>query len=210
MAQLRMARRQRHRRLAQWDRQFLWHPFTQMREWEQEQPLIIERAKGAYLYDTAGKKYLDGVSSIWLTVHGHRHPALDRAIRKQLEKAAHTTLLGLSHPTAIRLARELVGIAPRGLTRVFYSDDGSTAMEVALKMALQYWRQRKPAAGSKHLSAPSAWLSRRHDRRHEYRGAGIIPRTVPPPPLSIIERGASLLLSLPAQVDLSLMPDGVH
>lgn len=144
-----MARRQRHRRLAQWDRQFLWHPFTQMREWEQEQPLIIERAKGSYLYDTAGKKYLDGVSSIWLTVHGHRHPALDRAIRKQLEKAAHTTLLGLSHPTAIRLARELVGIAPRGLTRVFYSDDGSTAMEVALKMALQYWRQRKPAAGSK-------------------------------------------------------------
>jgi adenosylmethionine-8-amino-7-oxononanoate aminotransferase len=120
-----------------------------MREWEQQSPLIIEQARGSYLYDTAGRKYLDGVSSIWLTVHGHRHPALDRAIQRQLRKAAHTTLLGLSHPAAIELARELVRIAPRGLTRVFYSDDGSTAMEVALKMALQYWRQRKHSAGPK-------------------------------------------------------------
>jgi len=144
-----MASQRRYRQLAEWDRKFLWHPFTQMREWEKEKPLIITRAKGAYLYDTQGKKYLDGVSSIWLTVHGHRHPVLDRAVRDQSEKMAHSTLLGLSHPPAIELARELVRIAPRGLTRVFYSDDGSTAMEVALKMAVQYWRQRRPDAGPK-------------------------------------------------------------
>ena len=120
-----------------------------MREWEQEDPLIIERARGSYLYDASGRKYLDGVSSIWLTVHGHRHPMLDRALRRQSQKMAHSTLLGLSHPPAIELARELIRIAPRGLTRVFYSDDGSTAMEVALKMAVQYWRQRVPRAGPK-------------------------------------------------------------
>jgi adenosylmethionine---8-amino-7-oxononanoate aminotransferase len=144
-----MASQRRHRQLAHWDRKFLWHPFTQMREWEQEDPLIIDRAKGAYLYGTDGRKYLDGVSSIWLTVHGHRHPALDRALRMQLGKMAHSTLLGLSHPPAIELARELIRIAPHGLTRVFYSDDGSTAMEVALKMAVQYWQQRTPGIGPK-------------------------------------------------------------
>lgn len=144
-----MAASRRDRQLAEWDRKFLWHPFTQMREWEREDPLIITRAKGAHLFDAKGRKYLDGVSSIWLTVHGHRHPALDRALRQQTTKMAHSTLLGLSHPPAITLARELIRIAPRGLTRVFYSDDGSTAMEVALKMAVQYWRQRVPRAGPK-------------------------------------------------------------
>jgi adenosylmethionine-8-amino-7-oxononanoate aminotransferase len=144
-----MVAHKRYRRLADWDRKFLWHPFTQMREWERENPLIITRAKGAYLYGADGRKYLDGVSSIWLTVHGHRHPALDRALHQQSARMAHSTLLGLSHPPAIELARDLIRIAPRGLTRVFYSDDGSTAMEVALKMAVQYWRQRAPRAGSK-------------------------------------------------------------
>ena len=123
---------------------YLWHPFTQMREWERETPIIIERGKGPYLIDTHGRRYLDGVSSIWVNVHGHRHPVLDRAIRDQLARIAHSTLLGLSNPPAIRLARELVGLAPRGLTRVFYSDDGSTAVEIALKMAVQYWQQRRP------------------------------------------------------------------
>jgi adenosylmethionine-8-amino-7-oxononanoate aminotransferase len=115
-----------------------------MREWERETPIIIERGKGPYLIDTHGRRYLDGVSSIWVNVHGHRHPVLDRAIRDQLARIAHSTLLGLSNPPAIRLARELVGLAPRGLTRVFYSDDGSTAVEIALKMAVQYWQQRHP------------------------------------------------------------------
>ncbi len=137
------------RLLARWDKRYLWHPFTQMQEWEQSTPLIIERGTGPYLIDTEGRRYLDGVSSIWVNVHGHRNPRLDRAIARQLEKIAHSTLLGLSNPPAIRLARELIRIAPRGLTRVFYSDNGSTAVEVALKMAVQYWQQRVPKAGPK-------------------------------------------------------------
>lgn len=136
--------------LAHWDRKYLWHPFTQMQEWEQETPLIIERGKGATLTDTEGRTYLDGTSSIWVNLHGHRHPILDRAIKSQLDKIAHSTLLGLSNAPAIQLARELIRIAPKGLRRVFYSDNGSTAMEVALKMAVQYWQQRHPKAGPKH------------------------------------------------------------
>jgi adenosylmethionine-8-amino-7-oxononanoate aminotransferase len=120
-----------------------------MQEWEQETPLIIERGKGVYLIDTEGKRYLDGTSSIWVNLHGHRHPILDRALKKQLDKIAHSTFLGLSNPPAIELARELIRIAPKGLTRVFYSDNGSTAVEIALKMAVQYWQQRRPEAGSK-------------------------------------------------------------
>jgi adenosylmethionine-8-amino-7-oxononanoate aminotransferase len=144
-----VTRRLRSHELADWDRTHLWHPFTQMQEWEQECPLIIERGKGPYLIDSLGRKYLDGVSSLWVNVHGHRHPALDRAIHRQLAKIAHSTLLGLSNPPAILLARELIRLAPPGLTRVFYSDDGSTAVEVALKMAVQYWQQRVPRAGPK-------------------------------------------------------------
>ncbi len=145
-----MARQPSTKQLSDWDRKYLWHPFTQMQEWEQEKPLIIEKGKGSYLIDTDGKKYLDGTSSIWVNLHGHRHPALDRAIKKQLDKIAHSTFLGLSNPPAIQLARELIRIAPPGLTRVFYSDNGSTAVEVALKMAVQYWQQRRPEAGPKH------------------------------------------------------------
>ncbi|MDH5738803.1 MAG: adenosylmethionine--8-amino-7-oxononanoate transaminase [Nitrospira sp.] len=144
-----MAQRPTTRQLIDWDRRYLWHPFTQMHEWEQEEPLIIERGKGSYLIDTAGKKYLDGTSSIWVNLHGHRHPVLDRALKKQLDKIAHSTFLGLTNPPAIELARELIRIAPKGLTRVFYSDNGSTAVEIALKMAVQYWQQRHPKAGPK-------------------------------------------------------------
>ena len=136
-------------RLAEWDRTYLWHPFTQMREWERESPIIIDRGEGSYLIDTEGRRYLDGVSSLWVNLHGHRHPRLDRAIQNQLKKIAHSTLLGLSNPPAIQLARELIRVAPRGLTRVFYSDDGSTAVEVALKMAVQYWQQRWPQTETK-------------------------------------------------------------
>ncbi len=135
--------------LSKWDRQYVWHPFTQMQEWEQEDPLIIEKAKGAYLYDSCGNKYLDGTSSIWVNLHGHRHPAMDKAIREQLNKVAHSTLLGQASPPSIVLAKELVKISPKGLTRVFYSDDGSTAVEVALKMAIQYWQQQNPPAKKK-------------------------------------------------------------
>lgn len=135
--------------LGEWDRRFLWHPFTQMQEWEREEPLIIERGRGPYLYDTKGRKYLDGTASVWVNIHGHGHPVLDRAITQQLTKIAHSTLLGASNPPAIKLARALIRLAPKGLTRVFYSDNGSTAVEVALKMAVQYWQQARPQAGPK-------------------------------------------------------------
>jgi adenosylmethionine---8-amino-7-oxononanoate aminotransferase len=128
--------------LRAWDFAHLWHPFTPLADWAASDPLIIDRAEGVYLFDIHGRRYLDGVSSLWCNVHGHRHPALDAAIRAQLDKVAHATLLGITHPAAIALARRLVERAPEGLTHVFFSDDGATAVEVALKMAFQYWRQR--------------------------------------------------------------------
>src|SRR3954464_14549008 len=130
------------RQLAELDRQVLWHPFTQQQGWTaEEEVVVIERADGCTLYDTDGNGYLDGVSSLWCNVHGHRHPELDAAIRRQLTNVAHTTMLGLSHPPAIELAARLVELAPASLSRVFYSDNGSTACEVALKMAYQWWAQ---------------------------------------------------------------------
>src|SRR5919108_981951 len=128
--------------LAELDRTHLWHPFTQQRGWESEAPVMVERAQGCTLYDTDGNAYIDGVSSLWCTVHGHRHPAIDAAVKTQLDRVAHSTMLGLSHPGAAELAARLVAIAPPGLTRVFYSDNGSTAAEVAVKMAYQYWQLR--------------------------------------------------------------------
>jgi adenosylmethionine-8-amino-7-oxononanoate aminotransferase len=128
--------------LKQWDRKYLWHPFTQMQDFREEDPLIISRGKGIYLYDVQGNRYLDGVSSLWANLHGHRHPELDQALTAQLSQVAHSTLLGIAHPAAILLARRLVEIAPPGLTKVFYSDNGSTAVEVALKVAFQFWRNQ--------------------------------------------------------------------
>lgn len=125
--------------LRQWDCDHVWHPFTQMAEYE---PLIIERAEGCTLITSDGRRLLDGVSSLWCNVHGHRHPRLDAAIREQLDQVAHVTTLGQSNPTTIRLARRLVEIVPPGLNHVFFSDSGATAVEVALKMAFQYWQQR--------------------------------------------------------------------
>ena len=124
------------------DRTHLWHPFTQQRGWMDEQPVIVERGEGTDLIDTEGRRYIDGTSSLWCNVHGHAHPRIDAAVREQLDRVAHSTMLGLSHRPAIELARRLVEIAPEGLTRVFFSDSGSTATEIALKMAFQYWRQR--------------------------------------------------------------------
>lgn len=128
--------------VTEWDHRYLWHPFTPQQYWEEEKPLIIERGRGCYLYDTEGNRYIDGVSSLWVTVHGHTHPDLNRAIRRQLNRVAHSTLLGLSHEPALVLARDLIRNAPPGLRRVFYSDSGSTAVEIALKMAFQYWANR--------------------------------------------------------------------
>jgi adenosylmethionine---8-amino-7-oxononanoate aminotransferase len=125
--------------LQRWDREHVWHAFTQMAEYE---PLLIERAEGCKLFDVDGREYLDGVSSLWCNIHGHRHPRIDAAVREQLDRVAHTTSLGASNSTTVKLARRLVELAPAGLERVFFSDDGATAVEVALKMAWQYWRQR--------------------------------------------------------------------
>src|SRR3954466_13005532 len=128
--------------LAADDRRFLWHPFTQQQGWAEEDAPIIERAERCELIDIHGRHYIDGVSSLWCNVHGHRHPAIDIAIRDQMDRVAHSTMLGLSHRPAIELARRLVEIAPAGLQRVFYSDSGSTAAEIALKMAFQFWQQQ--------------------------------------------------------------------
>src|SRR6202008_1174608 len=126
--------------LKTWDHTYLWHPFTQMQEWLAEDPIIITRGEGNYLIDYAGKKYLDGVSSLWCNVHGHAHPAINAAISEQLSQIAHSTLLGLANVPSIQLAKQLVEIAPGELTRVFYSDAGATAVEIALKIAFQYWQ----------------------------------------------------------------------
>lgn len=126
------------RQLERWDLDHVWHAFTQMAEYR---PLLIERAHGCTLVDIEGNELIDGVSSLWCNIHGHRHPRLDAALRDQLDRVAHTTQLGASNSTTVRLARRLAGLAPPGLERVFFSDDGATAVEVALKMAFQYWRQ---------------------------------------------------------------------
>ena len=120
----------------------LWKPFTQMTDLDEVPDLRIARGEGRHLVTESGKRLYDGVSSLWCNVHGHRVPAIDRAIRAQLGRVAHTTLLGATHRPAEDLAKRLVRIAPPGLTRVFLSDDGSTAVEVALKMAFQYHRQK--------------------------------------------------------------------
>jgi adenosylmethionine---8-amino-7-oxononanoate aminotransferase len=124
------------------DRRVLWHPFTQATEWLSYDPLVIDSAEGFWLIDAAGRRYLDGVSSLWCNVHGHGHPAIVEALHRQIDKLQHSTMLGLTHAPAIELAERLVAITPAPLTRVFYSDSGSTSVEVALRMAFQYQRQR--------------------------------------------------------------------
>ena len=131
--------------LKQLDYSYLWHPFTQMQEWMGEEPCIITHGEGHYLIDVNGRRYFDGVSSLWCNLHGHRKKELDDALRDQLDRIAHSTFLGLSHAPGIELAQKLIEVAPRGLQRVFYSDNGATAVEVALKMAVQYWQLKGEA-----------------------------------------------------------------
>ena len=161
------------------DHRYLWHPFTQMQDWMAEEPVIIADGQGAVLRDTAGLEYLDGNSSIWTNLHGHRHPTITAAIKAQLDRVAHSSFLGLSNMPAIELAEKLVQIAPgrgqsraerdavlrnpalatkgKSLARVFYSDNGSTAMEVAIKMALQYWRHRGQPQRSRFVAFTDAY-----------------------------------------------------
>jgi adenosylmethionine-8-amino-7-oxononanoate aminotransferase len=135
--------------LIQLDKAHVWHPFTQMRDWvaPDHQPLMLVAGRGAWLEDSLGRRYLDGNSSIWTNIHGHDHPVLNQAIREQLNQVAHTSFLGFTNPKAVELAVSLVGLLPgSSLTKVFFSDDGSTAVEVAIKMAAQYFLQtRRPS-----------------------------------------------------------------
>jgi adenosylmethionine-8-amino-7-oxononanoate aminotransferase len=146
------------------DHRYLWHPFTQMQDWLNEEPVIIESGEGAVLRDTDGREYLDANSSIWTNLHGHRHPKITAAIRAQLDRIAHSSFLGLSNVPAIQLAEKLVRLARStfhdsrfALSRVFYSDNGSTAMEVAIKMALHYFQHRGQPQRRRFISFTNAY-----------------------------------------------------
>jgi adenosylmethionine-8-amino-7-oxononanoate aminotransferase len=122
------------------DRASLWHPYTQMRS--AAPPLAVVRGEGVYLYTEDGRRIMDGISSWWVNIHGHSHPALNRALFEQAQRLEHVVFAGCTHPPAVELAERLIRLLPPGLTRVFYSDNGSTAVEVAVKLAWQYWRNR--------------------------------------------------------------------
>ncbi|MDF2875379.1 MAG: bioK [Sporomusa sp.] len=139
------------------DKQYVWHPFTQMQDWVSRPQQVIAAAKGIKLIDTDGNEFFDGVSSLWVNIHGHRKAEIDEAIIEQLGKVSHTTMLGLANIPASELAEQLVGIAPPGLNKVFYSDDGSTAVEVALKMAFQYWQHLGKPNKQKFISLEQAY-----------------------------------------------------
>jgi adenosylmethionine-8-amino-7-oxononanoate aminotransferase len=143
--------------LAAWDRAHVWHPFTQMQEWAGVDPLVIVEGDGCWLVDAAGRRYLDGVSSLWCNVHGHRHPTLDAALRAQADRIAHSTLLGLASAPAAELAHALVALVPPGLTRVFYSDSGATAVEAALRIALQCHQLRGDTLRTRFASLVEAY-----------------------------------------------------
>ena len=126
------------KQLREWDKRHVWHPFTQMQDWEQEEPIVIVKGEGSWLIDSDGNRYLDGVASMWTNVHGHCRKELNEALKSQVDRLEHSTLLGLASEQSILLAKRLAEITPAGLERIFYSDNGSTAMEVAVKMAFQY------------------------------------------------------------------------
>ena len=144
-------------KLIELDKQYIWHPFTQMADWLADMPVVIESGDGFYLIDTDGNRYIDGVSSLWCNVHGHRVKKIDDAIRAQLDKIAHSTLLGLGQTTSIELAEKLVRTAPAGLEKVFYSDSGATAVEIAIKMAYQYWQNIGQTNKTKFISLKEAY-----------------------------------------------------
>ncbi len=128
--------------LKDWDKRYIWHPFSQMMDYMDSEPLIIERGEGFHLIDTEGRRYIDGVSSLWVLVHGHGRKELTDAIEKQSKELCHSTLLGLANVPAVVLAKRLAEIVPGGLEKVFYSDNGSTSVEIAVKMSYQYWQQK--------------------------------------------------------------------
>ncbi len=177
--------------LRDWDNAHVWHPFTAMEAYRDEAAPIIESGDGFEVIDIAGRRYLDGTSSLWCNVHGHRVPEIDQAIRDQLERISHSTLLGLSSPPSIELARMLVERVPAGLTKVFYSDSGATAVEAALKIAVQYHRQKPDSedrtlfaavGGAYHGDTLGAVSVGRVERFHGMYGGLLFPTVVLPGP----------------------------
>jgi adenosylmethionine-8-amino-7-oxononanoate aminotransferase len=143
--------------LIKWDKEYFWHPFTQMKVYREEDNVIVERGEGVYIYDIHGNKYLDGVASLWCNVHGHNHPKLNQAIIEQVNKIAHFTTLGASNVPAIVFAKRLVDITPEGLNKVFYSEDGSEAMEIAIKIAYHYWHNKGEKKKNKFITLNEAY-----------------------------------------------------
>ncbi len=145
------------KKLTDADKQYVWHPFTQMADWLAAEPVIIEGGEGFFLIDTEGRKYIDGVSSLWCNVHGHRVKKIDDAIRAQLEKIGHSTLLGLGQTKSIELAEKLILITPPNLQKVFYSDSGSTSTEIAIKMAYQFWQNTGQKKRTKFIALDNSY-----------------------------------------------------
>ncbi len=145
------------KKIKELDKKYIWHPFTQMQDWEKQDNLIIAKGEGEFLFDIEGKKYIDGVSSLWLNLHGHKKRDIDDAIKKQLKKVAHSTLLGLGNMPSILLAEKLIQIVPDNLKKVFYSDNGSTAVEIALKIAFQFWQNTGKKDKTKFVSLKNAY-----------------------------------------------------
>ena len=146
--------------IRRWDAEHVWHPFTQMQEYLAAEPLVVVRAEGNYLIDDRGRRLFDGTSALWCNLLGHRVPEIDAAVAEQLQKFAHTTLLGTTHPGVAELARRLVEITPDGLNHVFFSDNGATAVEAALKIAFQYrllTKGKEAAQDAVYLSLANAY-----------------------------------------------------
>jgi adenosylmethionine-8-amino-7-oxononanoate aminotransferase len=143
--------------LQDYDRKYVWHPFTQMREWETEPPIVITRGEGSYLIDSDNNRWLDGVASIWTNVHGHCRREINDAVKEQLDRIEHSTQLGLANDQAALLAKRLIEIAPQGMAKVFYSDNGSTAVEIGIKMAFQYWQHMGRPSKTRFISFANAY-----------------------------------------------------
>ncbi|HID43674.1 MAG TPA: aminotransferase class III-fold pyridoxal phosphate-dependent enzyme [Archaeoglobaceae archaeon] len=139
------------------DLKYIWHPYTQMKDLEELPPILIERAQGVKLFDSRGNIYYDTISSWWCNVHGHCHLKIRSAINKQLNSLDHVLFAGFTHRPAILLAEKLIQIAPQGFSRVFYSDNGSTAVEVALKMSFQYWQNKGKRERRRFISLMNAY-----------------------------------------------------
>lgn len=139
------------------DLRYIWHPYTQMKDCQKLPPILIEKAKGIKLYDNKGNFYYDTISSWWCNVHGHNHPRIKEAITRQLQSLDHVLFAGFTHKTAILLAERLISITPQTLTKIFFSDNGSTAVETALKMSFQYWQNIGKKGKTKFLSLDYAY-----------------------------------------------------